>query len=158
MAHEAGGEGVAGRLVDEQEVAHSTAGGIVLDGEFGLGLDGDVGDVVHGDGLGIFHIGNAIQVQGAGDGGDAGLNQGRTVAQLEHLAGLNLLFGQAHNGGVEFAGGRGVLGPGEEIAAAVPGTTVVALDDAAHQAPLEQPVATAEALAAFLTTVQEAAK
>ncbi|MCR8675705.1 alpha/beta hydrolase [Micrococcus sp. HG099] len=47
---------------------------------------------------------------------------------------------------------------GEEIAAAVPGTTVVALDDAAHQAPLEQPVATAEALAAFLTTVQEAAK
>ena len=117
MAYEAGGEGVAGRLVDEQEVAHRAAGGIVRDGELGLGLDSDVGDVVHGDGLGIFHIGNAIKIQGAGDGGDAGLNQGRAVAQLEHLAGLNVLFGQAHNGGVEFAGGRGALGSGEEIAA-----------------------------------------
>lgn len=39
---------------------------------------------------------------------------------------------------------------GEEIAAAVPEATVVALDDAAHQAPLEQPEATAEALTAFL--------
>jgi len=39
---------------------------------------------------------------------------------------------------------------GEEIAAAVHGTTVVTFDDAAHQAPLEQPEATAEALRAFL--------
>ncbi len=74
MAYEAGGKGVAGGLIDEQEIAHSTAGGIVLDGELGLGLDADVGDVVHGDGLGVLDIGNAIKIQGAGDGGNAGLD------------------------------------------------------------------------------------
>gem|GEM_PF-3826073 len=74
MAHEAGSEGVAGGLVDEQEIAHRAAGGVVLNGKLGLGLDGDVGDVVHGDGLGIFHIGNAIKIQGAGDNSNAGLD------------------------------------------------------------------------------------
>lgn len=39
---------------------------------------------------------------------------------------------------------------GEEIAAAVPGTVVHAFEHTAHQAPLEQPERTAEALAAFL--------
>ena len=76
-----------------------------------------MGDVVHGDRFGVFHIGNAIEVQGAGDCGDADLDQGGTVAQLEHLAGLDVLFGQAYNGGIEFAGGRGALRAGEEIAA-----------------------------------------
>ena len=45
-----------------------------------------------------------LALSGGGDGGDAGFDQGGAVAQFEHLAGLDVLFGQAHNGGVEFAG------------------------------------------------------
>ena len=117
VAHKADGQGIAGGLVNEQEVAHRAACGVVLHGQFGLGLDGQVGDIVHGHGLGVFYVGHAIEIQGASNRGDAGFDQGGTIAQFEHLAGLEILFGQADHRGVEFPGGLGTLGAGEEITA-----------------------------------------
>ena len=85
VAYEAGGQGIAGGLINEQEISHGAAGGVILHGQFGLGLDGDMGDIVHNNGLRIINIRYAIEIQGAGKSSDAGLDQGGTIAQLEHL-------------------------------------------------------------------------